>query len=93
MLKGELGLAGTVAEGDPVRLAVAGLPPVEGVVDFAGLPTFLGVRTSDGLYWFIHSGPLRGDVVVLGHHIFAGDVDERETEQAWQSWLARLSFA
>jgi uncharacterized protein YndB with AHSA1/START domain len=90
VLKSELGLAGTVTEGDQVRLTVAGLPPVEGIVDYAGLPTILGVRTGDALYRFIHSGPLRGDVVVLGHHIFSAEADAGETEKAWQSWLNRL---
>jgi hypothetical protein len=90
VLKSDLGLAGTVTEGDQVRLTVAGLPPVEGIVDYAGLPTFLGVRTGDALYRFIHSGPLRGDVVVVGHHIFSDDADAEETEKAWQSWLDRL---
>jgi len=90
VLKRELGLVGAVAEGDQARLTLPGPAPVEGVVDYAGLPTFLGVRTSDGLYRFIHSGPLRGNVVVLGHHIFADDVDQAETERAWQSWLTQL---
>lgn len=89
-LTGMLGLAGPVTEGAPVRLAVDGLPPAEGVVDYAGLPTFLGVRTDDGLYRFIHSGPARGNVLVLGHHLFADDLDEAAVEQAWQSWLDRL---
>jgi hypothetical protein len=90
VLRSELGLTGTVTEGDPVRLTVPGLPPAEGIVDYAGPPTCLGVRTSDGLYRFIHSGPQRGDVMIVGHHIFSDDADLEETEQAWQSWLTRL---
>jgi uncharacterized protein YndB with AHSA1/START domain len=90
VIKRDLGLAGAVAEGDRARLAVPGTAPVDGVVDYAGLPTFLGVRTGDGLYRFIHSGPLRGDVVVLGHHVFADQADQGELERAWQSWLTRL---
>jgi uncharacterized protein YndB with AHSA1/START domain len=93
VLKRELGLAETVAEGDRVGLNAAGLPAIEGVVDYAGLPTFLGVRTPDGLYRFIHSGSARGNVVVLGHHVFSADIDEKTTEQAWQTWLDELSFA
>src|SRR6266550_3105048 len=45
-----LGLTGTVAHGDPARLAVAGVVPVNGVVEYADHPSFLGVRTGDGLY-------------------------------------------
>jgi uncharacterized protein YndB with AHSA1/START domain len=90
VLKHELGLVGPVAEGDRARLPVPGPAPIEGAVDYADLPTFLGVRTGKGLYRFIHSGPLRGNVVVLGHHIFAGQADQTQTERAWQSWLDKL---
>jgi uncharacterized protein YndB with AHSA1/START domain len=81
-----LGLTGPVAEGDQVRLTPERLPAIEGVVDYE-TPDFLGVRTSDGLYRFIYG---LGGTVVLGHHIFSADVDQKETEQAWQSWLTRL---
>jgi hypothetical protein len=87
VIKSELGLDGEIAVGDRVHLTIEGAAPVEGVVDYAGLPTFIGVRSADGLYRFIHSGPLRGNVVVLGHHIYSADVDRQEAQQAWQSWL------
>ncbi|MFC0861536.1 SRPBCC domain-containing protein [Sphaerimonospora cavernae] len=89
-LTAAIGLSGPVTEGAPVRLAVDGLPPIEGVVDYAGLPSYLGVRTGDGLYRFVHSGPSRRNVLVLGHHIFSDDVDERTAEHAWNSWLDRV---
>ena len=77
-----------VAEGDPVKANLEGLPALDGVVDFVS-PEFLGVRTDDGLYRFIHG---LGGTVVLGHHIFA-DVDQRETEGAWQDWVDRAFAA
>jgi uncharacterized protein YndB with AHSA1/START domain len=89
VLARELGLSGTVAKDQPARLPVAGPAQVDGVVDYADPPSFLGVRTGDGLYRFIHSGPKRGDVVAIGHHVFA-DVDRQQAEQAWQGWLDRL---
>jgi uncharacterized protein YndB with AHSA1/START domain len=80
-----LGLAGPVALDDKVRLTPEGLPPIEGVVDYLS-PSFLGVRTGDGLYRFI----LGFDgTVVLGHHVFS-NVDQNEAEEAWRSWLTRL---
>jgi hypothetical protein len=82
--KSGLGLTGAVTEGDKVRLAPEGLPPMEGVVDWVSKET-LGVRTNDGLYRFING--LDG-TVVLGHHVFA-DVDEDATQRAWQTWLDR----
>ena len=93
VLTRQLGRAGAITVGDRVRLTVPGLPPAEGVVDYADLPTFLGVRTGDGLYRFIYSGPRRGSVVVLGHHVFAADLDPGALEQAWQAWLAGLPLA
>jgi uncharacterized protein YndB with AHSA1/START domain len=90
VLTEKLGLSGTVNEGDRAHLTAEGLPEVEGVVDYAALPTFLGIRADDALYRFIHSGPERGNVIVLGHHIFDEGIDEKETEQAWQSWLNAL---
>lgn len=84
------GITGTVTEGTPARLHVDGLPPIDGVVDLAGLPTYFGVRTSDALYRFLHSGTDRGNVLVLGHHLFADDQDPARAEQAWQEWVNRL---
>jgi uncharacterized protein YndB with AHSA1/START domain len=84
VFKDALGLTGEIAEGDQVRFTTGGLPPLEGVVDYVS-PDFLGVRTSDGLYRFIHG---LGGTIVLGHHIFSG-VDQQATERAWQSWVER----
>jgi hypothetical protein len=82
------GWTGKVTEGDKVRLALDGLPPVDGVVDYAIEP-FLGVRTATGLYRFMHG---YRDTVVVELHDFSDDVDAERTEQAWQAWLTR-SFA
>ena len=84
VFKNALGLTGDVAEGDPVRATIDGLPPIDGVVDYVS-KEFLGVRTSDGLYRFIHG---LGGTVVLGHHVYS-DADQEKTEQAWQSWVER----
>jgi uncharacterized protein YndB with AHSA1/START domain len=84
-IRGGLGLTGKVGEGDQVRLTPEGLAPIDGVVDYVS-PSFLGVRSSDGLYRFIHG--FEG-TVVLGHHIFTEGLDQEETEGAWRSWLTR----
>src|SRR6266516_4027784 len=49
-----------------------GLGPIEGVVDYV-TAEFLGVRTSTGLYRFIHG---LGGSVVVEHHDFAPATDE-----------------
>ncbi|MFD2767453.1 SRPBCC family protein [Micromonospora eburnea] len=87
---GALGINGPVTQGQRAQLTVDGLPPIDGVVDLAGLPTYLGVRTNNGLYRFLHSGTERGNVLVLGHHIFAPDQDLTHAEQAWQNWVSTL---
>ena len=84
VFKDALGLSGEIAEGDRARFNGEGLPPFGGVVDYVS-PEFLGVRTPDGLYRFIHGFD---GTVVLGHHIYA-DVDQQETERAWQAWVDR----
>ncbi|MEO3924037.1 SRPBCC domain-containing protein [Micromonosporaceae bacterium B7E4] len=87
---GAFGISGQITEGAPARLTLDGLPPVEGVVDLTGLPTYFGVRTDDALYRFLHSGTDRGSVLVLGHHLFGADVDQARAERAWQDWVTQL---
>ncbi|MGW4642934.1 SRPBCC family protein [Sphaerisporangium sp. NPDC004334] len=86
ILERGLGLAGPVSAGDRVRLTPEGLPPVEGVADYAA-PGFLGVRTGDALYRFILG---MHDTLVIGHHLFA-PADAEESEHAWQAWLGKLA--
>lgn len=88
VLNGKLGLTDAARPGDAVQATLDGLPPLQGVVDFKN-PDFLGVRTSDGLYRFIHG---EGSVMV-GHHLFADPVDPRQTEAAWQPWMAETFTA
>lgn len=83
-LKRGLDLSGTVNENDPAQFALPGAAPVQGIVDSVLYPSFLGMRTNDGLYRFVG----RNGEVGVGHHIFA-DVDQKEAEQAWQSWLTQ----
>ncbi len=73
-----------VTEGAVASLAIDGLPPVNGVVEFANDPAYLGVRTSDGLYAFIHG--YQG-ATVAEYHAFNPSVDPAAFESAWQRWL------
>ena len=74
--------------GDRVRLTPEGLPQLDGEVDWLSRD-FLGVRTDDGIYRFMHISVFGGPVGV-GHHIFVDGLDQAETEQAWESWLTKL---
>ena len=81
-----LGLGGTVVEGDKVQLTPEGLAPIDGVVDYVS-PHFLGVRSEDALYRFIHG--FQGTTMV-GHHLFGDGVNQAEAERSWQAWLGSL---
>jgi uncharacterized protein YndB with AHSA1/START domain len=80
-----LGLAGPVALNDEVHLTPAGLPELDGVVDWVSRD-FLGVRTDDGIYRFMHISVFGGPTGV-GHHIFVDGLDQAEAEKAWGEWL------
>jgi hypothetical protein len=80
-----LGFQGAPALGDRVRLTPEGLPVLEGVVDWLSRD-FLGVRTDDGIYRFMHISVFGGPTGV-GHHVFVDGLDQAATEQAWGAWL------
>ena len=86
VLHRELGLTGPVTEGDQVRFTPDGLAPIEAVVYFVN-PHTLGLRANDSMYRFLRG--FRGGFVVA-HHIFSDEVDQRESERHWQTWLTRL---
>ncbi len=79
-----VGASEAVKPGDEVRVPVPGADPAEGVVEFARKHTYLGIRTNDAIYVFIHGFM---DTVVVECHSFADDVDGQAIEQTWQSWL------
>ncbi len=83
-VKRGLGLSGEVTAGTPVKFGFAGAT-IEGVVDSALYPSFLGVRTSDALYRFVGGQ----GVIGASHHIFE-DVDAKQAAEQWQSWLTNL---
>jgi uncharacterized protein YndB with AHSA1/START domain len=80
-----LGLATMPSLGDRARLTPTGFDPIEGVVD-ASSRSFLGVRTDDAMYRFIAG--FEGTTMV-GHHLFADDLDGDAAAEAWAGWLAR----
>jgi uncharacterized protein YndB with AHSA1/START domain len=82
-----LGLERAPQLGDRVRLTPEGLPVLEGEVDWLSRD-FLGVRTDDGIYRFMHISVFGGPTGV-GHHLFAEGLDREEAERAWGEWLER----
>jgi uncharacterized protein YndB with AHSA1/START domain len=86
VLLANLGLRAPVALSDRVRATLDGLPPIDGVVDYI-TRDFLGVRTGDALYRFMHDASFAGTLMVEVHD-FAADPDPRATAESWQAWLA-----
>ncbi|HUN33812.1 MAG TPA: SRPBCC domain-containing protein [Trebonia sp.] len=74
-----------ITEGAPVRLNVPGLAPTEGVIDFLSAPHVVGVHTANGILMLL-KGYMGG--MFVEYHGFSDDEDEKETEAAYQSWLA-----
>jgi hypothetical protein len=88
VLRRELGLTDDVAEGDAVRLALAGLDPLDAVVDYLS-PHFICLRTADGLYRFFGNHAW-GMPIFVTLHLFAKDIDQNKTTQAWRLWLSAV---
>ncbi len=78
-----LGVAAQPQVGDPVRFRAEGIPDLDGEVDYV-TRDFLGFRTADGMYRFIHGL----GTVAIGHHLFV-PVDRASVEAAWQAWIDR----
>ena len=80
---GALGVSTEPVVGDPAHFRAEGLPDLDGEIDYVS-PDFIGLRTADGMYRFIHGM----GTIALGHHIFQ-PVDRASTEAAWQAWVDR----
>ena len=81
------GLERDVTVGDAVTLNMEGIGSIEGVVDVRS-PSFLGVRSDDAMYRFMHID--WNEMVGLGHHLFAEGLDGPAVEGAWAAWLERV---
>jgi uncharacterized protein YndB with AHSA1/START domain len=80
--------AGTdAADGQPARLSVPGIEPVDGTVAFVIPSSFVGMRTADAMYMLIHG---YNDMVFATAHYFDDRDPSAETE-AWQNWLNGLA--
>ena len=75
------------ADGQPARLSVPGIEPVDGTVEFVTEPSFVGLRTKDAMYMLIHG---YNDMVFATAHYF-DDRDPSAETAAWQNWLAGLA--
>jgi hypothetical protein len=82
-----IGVSADAADGQPARLSVPGIEPVDGTVEFTGPPSFVGMRTGDAMYLLIHG---YNDMVGATAHYFDDRDPSAETE-AWQNWLGGLT--
>lgn len=81
-----VGAGPDAADGQPARLSVPGIEPVDGAVEFVVPPSFVGMRTDDAMYMLIHG---YNDMVFATAHYF-DDRDPSAETHAWQDWLDSL---
>jgi hypothetical protein len=81
------GASADAADGQPARLTVPGIEPADGTAEFAGSPSFAGMRTDDAMYMLIHG---HNDMIFATAHYF-DDRDPSTQTQAWQNWLGGLA--
>ncbi|MGW5361513.1 SRPBCC family protein [Actinopolymorpha pittospori] len=82
-----VGVSADTADGQPARLSVPGIEPVDGTVEFTGSPSFVGMRTDDAMYMLMHG---HDDMVFANAHYF-DDRDWSAETEAWQNWLGNLA--
>ena len=82
-----VGAGADAADGQPARLTVPGIEPVDGVVEFVVPPSFVGMRTEDAIYTLIHG---YNDMMFATAHYF-DDRDRSAETEAWQAWLGALA--
>jgi uncharacterized protein YndB with AHSA1/START domain len=81
-----VGVGTDAADGQPARVTVPGIEPVDGVVEFVIRPSFVGMRTADAMYTLIHG---YNDMMFATAHYF-DDRDRSAEIEAWQAWLGTL---
>jgi uncharacterized protein YndB with AHSA1/START domain len=85
-IRDAVGLSDPVSVGDAARVSVEGLAPVDGVVAFARLPHWVGVRTADGFLSLMYGL----ESVVVEYSGFGDKGEDADTiEQAWQTWMTK----
>jgi uncharacterized protein YndB with AHSA1/START domain len=80
------GADGPVELGTAMHLDLAGVGPIDGVVDYLS-SNFVGLRTADALVRFHGRAPI-GMTVAVSHHTYGRDLDVAKATQAWEAWLA-----
>jgi uncharacterized protein YndB with AHSA1/START domain len=82
-----VGAGPDAANGQPARLTVPGIEPVDGAVEFVAAPSFVGMRTGDAMYVLIHG--YNGMMFATAHYF--DDRDRSAETEAWQAWLGTLA--
>lgn len=80
-----LGLPAQISTGDGVRLTLAGVDPIDGIVDYVH-PHFIGVRSEDALYRFFGRNAF-GSPVAMSIHAFADGADGEQLQRVWRDAL------
>jgi uncharacterized protein YndB with AHSA1/START domain len=81
-----VGVSADAADGQPGRLSVPGIEPVDGTIEFVISPSVVGMRTDDAMY-LLMQGP---DGMVGANAQYFDDRDRSTETEAWQNWLDNL---
>ena len=84
-LRAALGIVNGVGPGDTIHAELGAAGWLDGVIDYL-TPSFVGVRTEDGLFRFFGRNDF-GHVVGMSAHMFRDDVDAAKSEVALKAWL------
>jgi hypothetical protein len=81
------GVSAAPVDGQPAKLNVPGIEPIDGTIEFVIAPSVVGMRTDDAMYMLMQ-GPT-GVVAATAQYF---DNRDRSTEsEAWQNWLNGLA--
>ena len=81
------GAGANATDGQPARLSVPGIEPVDGTIEFVIPSSFVGMRTDDAMYGLIHG--YNGMVGATAQYF--DDRDPSTETEAWQKWLGGLA--
>ena len=86
-LTAAMGVGTDAADGQPAKLGVPGIEPIDGTIEFVVSSSVVGMRTEDAMYMLIRG--YNGMVAASAQYF--DDRDRTAEVQAWADWLGTLA--